>query len=73
MAPIYYSNRPHPLLIVVGTVIMMACFVALAAVFSVAAERAMAPRNPTPSLSGKPDPQTVAQPETTPSPDGQAG
>lgn len=73
MAPIYYSNRPHPLLIVVGTVIMMACFAALAAVFSVTAERAIAPRNPTLSLSVKPDPQTVAQPENPPAPDGQAG
>jgi len=73
MTPIYYSNRPHPLLVVVGAVIIMASLVALAAVLSVAAERAIAPRDRTPSLSVKPDPQTVAQPENPPPPDGQAG
>lgn len=73
MAPIYYSNRPHPLLIVVGCVIMIASLVALAAAFSVAAERAVAPRAPSPALSVKPDPQTIAQPEDRPSPAGQAG
>ena len=73
MAPIHYSNRPHPLLIVVGGVIMTASFVARAAVFSVVSTRATAPDSPPAPLATEQAPETVAQPEGPPAPAGQAG
>ena len=73
MAPFRYSNRPHPLLIVVGGVIMTASFVALAAVFSVVSSRAAAPGSTPAPLAAEPAPEAIAQPEGPPAPTGQAG
>ena len=73
MPPSFYSQRTHPLLILIGTVIMLASFVALAAVFSIAAERAMHKTSPGTPLVSQPATETVAQPERQTLPSGQAG